>query len=485
MLCVVVALLLRLHQLDLAPFWMDEIATVFFVRLPWREFLGPIGQLESNPPGYYALMWLLAPLTGEGAFGMRLPSALAGAASVLPVHAYARRRFGNAAALLAAACLAVAATHVIQSQEARTYAILFLLGATTLWWLDRELDRGAPRLAGMAILLGLAGAALILLHATAAFAIAGLHAYVLAILVQRRALSARWIAMLVGAGGLTLLLCGWWLRLALGIARAPDSSIAWIAPPTLADIPAYLTAGLIAPYYEWAYPIAAAVLVLLLATAVVLAVRRRDAAALALLVAAAVAGGSLVLASLAVPVLIERTALILLVFLLPLFGWVLATLRPRALAVMLGLALLACDLGAIVGHYRTDAVEGRRHTPWARAVERVERRIEPGERAVIAASFAALALPMHAGERLRATRPYGALPPEGDRLGALVAARIAEVQRLDPAGACPAARGLWTIGFEDAAASPLAPLMARCGWTLASEEPISALRIHHWTAPGR
>ena len=70
--CLVLALGLRLHQLGLAPFWMDEIATVFFVRLPWAELIGPIARLESNPPGYYALMKILAPLTGEGEFGLRL-----------------------------------------------------------------------------------------------------------------------------------------------------------------------------------------------------------------------------------------------------------------------------------------------------------------------------------------------------------------------------------------------------------------------------
>lgn len=150
-LLLLLALALRLFQLGTGYFWMDEIATVFFIRLPWAELFGTIARLEPSPPGHYALLKLLRPVLGEGEWGLRLPSALAGAAAVLPVFLFTRRAFGPRAALAAGLLLALAGQHVIQSQEARNYATLFLLAAIVLAALEAGLE--APGRRGPALLL--------------------------------------------------------------------------------------------------------------------------------------------------------------------------------------------------------------------------------------------------------------------------------------------------------------------------------------------
>ena len=485
--CLGIALGLRVYQLGLAPFWMDEIATVFFIRLPWAELTGPIARLESNPPGYYALLKILAPLTGEGEFGLRLPAALAGAAAAVPVFLYARRAFGVPSGVIAAFCLALAGNHVIQSREARVYAVLFLLCATVLLLLDKLLEQpGRARPFGIALLLGVAGAAMLHLHVTAGFALAGLHVYALTLVLARGGAGRGAIVLaLGGAAALTLLLSSWWLGIVLEIASAPVSSITWIDRPTLADFSVYFVTGLIGPFYDARFYPAVAVLGVLLACAAALAVRRRDPRAIALLAALATSAALFVLVSQIVPVLLARTALILLVFALPLFGWALATLRPRLLAGGLGLALAALNLVAIAEYYREEATQGRQHSPWRHAVEAVERAIAPDERAMLIGSFETLALPLYAGPRLRAVRPFLVTALEGDPLSDLVLQRMPDVVVFDPAGPCPedGMRGWWIIRLGRPEYSAVAARLAACGWTMRSEQDFVRLSVAHWRAP--
>ncbi len=484
--CLGIALGLRLFQLGLAPLWADELATVFFVRLPWAELVGPIARLESNPPGYYALLKILAPLTGEGEFGLRLPAALAGAAALVPVFLYARRAFGATSGVIAALCLALAGNHVIHSREARVYSLLLLVSATVLLVLDKLLERpGRARLFGIALLLGAAGAAMLHLHVTAGFALAGLHVYALALVLARGGAGRGAILLaLSGAGALTLVLSLWWLGIALEIARAPVSSITWIDRPTLDDVSVYFVAALFGTYETRFYP-AVVVLVALLAGAAAMAARRRETRAIALLAALVTSAALFFLVSQAVPVLLARTAMILLVFDVPLFGWVLATLRPRALAVGLGLALATLNLWAIAGHYHEEATDGRQHTPWRHAVEAVERAIAPDERAMLIGSFETLALSLYGGPRLAATRPFLVTMLAGDPLWPVAMRRIPDTALFDPASGCPdgGMRGLWVIRSDRVEQTPVAPRLSACGWRLRAEQGFARLRVLHWRAP--
>lgn len=484
-LALALAAALRLHQIGLAPFWMDELATLWFARLPLADLLGPMLRLEANPPGYYLLLRAIAPLTGEGEAGLRLPAAIAGTLAVLTTHAYAKRAFGPGAALLAACGIAIAAMHVKGSQEARTYALLFLLCSLALALLERAIAQAASSRARLVLEQGVVGAAMIHLHSTAVFAVAALHVYGLVRIALLPAHRGALLRALIGAGLLTLALSGWWLLIAIDIARSPVNSIRWIAKPGLADAAATFAAAFVAPFIDARAGWALAWLGALLGAALLLAIRRGHAPAIALLAALGAGGAMFFAVSQAVPVLLDRTALVLLVFAMPLFAWVAATLRPRILGAAAGLGFVALSAQGVLDHYRTDATLGRQHTPWRHAVERIETRIAPDERAVMLGGFEAIAFPTYSGARLRATRPYFALPHADDHLGGVVVRRTDGVVALDRPGTCPAppVRGLWTVGFQPAEHSFIAPLMARCGWVLVADEPLSALRIAHWRAP--
>ena len=88
-----------------------------------------LGTLEDgHPPLYFAFMLFWTKLFGHGLFALRLPSALAGAASVLVVHRLGLRLLRDrGGALLAAALVALHGFHVYWSQFARPYALAALL----------------------------------------------------------------------------------------------------------------------------------------------------------------------------------------------------------------------------------------------------------------------------------------------------------------------------------------------------------------------
>jgi len=141
--CLLLALALRLHRLAAPSPWVDEIASWTFARLAWSDLLGPVAHVETNPPGYYALLKLVIGAAGPGEAVMRLPSAIAGALAVVPVALVGRRTGGPLAGLFAGGLVAVSAMQIHHSQEARGYALLFLALATALWLAGPMLDRAA------------------------------------------------------------------------------------------------------------------------------------------------------------------------------------------------------------------------------------------------------------------------------------------------------------------------------------------------------
>ena len=162
MLAAVVALtvlggLLRFATLDVQSLSGDEGVTSALLRMPFGEMLSTIPDTESTPPLYYALAWIWTRVFGHGEVGMRSFSALAGTASVPAVFAAGRALASARVGALAAGLAAVSPLLVWYSQEARSYALLVLLAALSLWALARALEEpGARRLAAWAALCALA-----------------------------------------------------------------------------------------------------------------------------------------------------------------------------------------------------------------------------------------------------------------------------------------------------------------------------------------
>ena len=127
------ALAVRLLDLGQELLWGDEAFTWWWTRQPLAGQWGSNAALEPDPPLFYTIAWLSTELLGNDERALRLPSALLGTLGVGAVFLVGRTAGGTRTGLLAALLTAIAAPHVYYSQEARTYALLSLLGTLAVW----------------------------------------------------------------------------------------------------------------------------------------------------------------------------------------------------------------------------------------------------------------------------------------------------------------------------------------------------------------
>jgi mannosyltransferase len=137
---------LRFATLDLQSYRYDEAVTVG--RVLHANFLDTFSEVpnsESTPPLYYLVAWLWSKPFGTGEVGLRSLSALAGTASILVVYLGALALpLPRRAGLIAAAAVAVSPVLIWFSQDARAYALVFLLTALSFLFFARA-RRGASR----------------------------------------------------------------------------------------------------------------------------------------------------------------------------------------------------------------------------------------------------------------------------------------------------------------------------------------------------
>jgi uncharacterized membrane protein len=136
---VVLGAALRFATIDLQSYRYDEAVTVGRVLHPslW-DTLSAVPRSESTPPLYYLVAWLWSRPFGTGEAWMRSLSALAGTGSILAVYLAARALpLSRRAGLIAAAAVAVSPVLVWFSQDARAYALVFLLTALSFLFFAR------------------------------------------------------------------------------------------------------------------------------------------------------------------------------------------------------------------------------------------------------------------------------------------------------------------------------------------------------------
>ncbi|MGE5283333.1 MAG: glycosyltransferase family 39 protein, partial [Chloroflexota bacterium] len=141
---VVLGALLRFATLDLQSYRYDEAVTVARVLHPSLfDTLSAVPRSESTPPLYYALAWLWSRVFGTSEVGLRSLSALAGTASIAVVYLAARALpLPRRAGLIAAAIVAVNPVLIWFSQDARAYALVFLLTALSFLFFARARRSG-------------------------------------------------------------------------------------------------------------------------------------------------------------------------------------------------------------------------------------------------------------------------------------------------------------------------------------------------------
>jgi mannosyltransferase len=177
------AVVLRFSTLDSQSFWADEVATVKLLDLDLPSMLRAIPDSEGTPPVYYVLAWGWTQLFGTGEIGVRSLSALAGAAAVPVFYAAAAELCSRRVALAVAALAAVNPLLIWYSQEARSYSLVVLLGALSVWAFARMLRRPSP---GLAAVWMLASALALGTHYFAGFLVAAEAAWLLAAQRTRR-----------------------------------------------------------------------------------------------------------------------------------------------------------------------------------------------------------------------------------------------------------------------------------------------------------
>lgn len=422
----VVTLLVCLVDLGRPALWQDELATWSATTRSLPGLVQLVMHVDGVLVGYYALMHGWVALVGVSPVALRLPSAVAMAATTAVVAVIGSRLFGRRAGLLASLLLAALPAVSTYGQEARAYALTMLLAATSTLLLLRLVERASW---GRALAYGLGLGALGASQLTAVLLVG---AHLVAVLASRRdpgPLTRRWLtAVATAAIGLAPLVY---------VGHRQRDQVGWIPRTswhTVADLPTQLAGA------TWP-----AVLVLTLA---LVALGRRERGIALCLVTAVVPVLGLLAISAVTPLFLPR-------YLLPtLVGWALlagaALARaPRPLALLALVAVAATGLPAqlvLRGPTKNDQ-------PDYRAIAHVMvNHTRPGDAVVV---------PTAAGVRFRvgvlAYLPATAWPQD-----ALVVQDAATARRLDarecrPATCLGSPQRLW-VGCRGACTGPLGSL---------------------------
>jgi mannosyltransferase len=317
--------------------WFDEAATVRIVRQDLPTMLASIEDDERIPPLHYLILHAWVRVLGHAEWSVRLPSALAGIASVFVLFLLTKRLFGVGAALIAALLLAVAPYQIEYAQEARAYTLVVLTSLLSCWMFVRLLDtEGAkPRLDATYVL---ASVAALYSHLYAIFTLAAQAvAYALEWTRSDKPLLGvrRWVVTQVAIAALFLP----WLPIAIRWARSVGSGF-WVRPMTLYD--------LCAAYVAYAGGTGILIALLVLVVLGVIAERRnRRGIALMLALATLPVVVPVIVSILTKPTFTPRYGIVAPAALYALAGCGVIALRYRIAQVVLTLALAALSINGL------------------------------------------------------------------------------------------------------------------------------------------
>lgn len=244
---VAVGAILRFYALGAKTIWLDEAFSIWIANHPLAEIFPWLIRIDHHPPLYYVSLHFWQALFGDIQGPVRALSALCGTLAIPVFYLATRRLFNTPTALIATLILALSPFHVRFAQEARMYALLTLAAAGVLYFTARLLTEtlGQSRRSTW-IGLGVCQAAAMLNHNTAtvllplALNVSGLG---ILFLVRRGRLHAslvgltdpRFFRRWLGGQAVAVLL---WLPWALPFviqARVVDHEF-WLQPPTLGTI---------------------------------------------------------------------------------------------------------------------------------------------------------------------------------------------------------------------------------------------------------
>jgi mannosyltransferase len=212
---------LRAAALGHHSFWYDEAESVRFINYSFRELALGLRHDNGSPPFYFLLLKPWAALFGESEAALRALSVAFGVLAVPALAAVALRMVGERAAVLSVWLLAVSPFAVELSNEARTYALVILLGLVDmLFFLRWRQSRRWGDLAGYVL-----ATFLICYSHYFAFTVPLAQGLTVLLLHRRERLLWRW----AGAMALAALLWSFWLPTFLAqVTRREDAQEGWL-----------------------------------------------------------------------------------------------------------------------------------------------------------------------------------------------------------------------------------------------------------------
>ncbi len=211
---------LCLYDISSRSLWLDESATVAIASQHGAAFGAALAHDGGNMLGYYALLHVLMGLFGSGAFAIRLPSAVAAAATTAVVGVLALRLFDRRVAIGSALLSGVSLSLVYWGQNARGYTPMVALIAGSFLAFVALLQDGAGWRAWLAYVA-----------LTTAAVYAGLEA---ALVVPAQLLALLWFRqrarVVVSAVAVTALCC---VPLAVLASERGSGQLFWVPKPSL------------------------------------------------------------------------------------------------------------------------------------------------------------------------------------------------------------------------------------------------------------
>lgn len=124
---VVLGALSRFLDLGTQSLWLDEVIQIDTVRLIGSEGFEVVAERDNVAPLSHWILWAWTQFFGDSETAVRMPSALSGVAAIGLMYLLGARLFGVAVGLAAAAITALSPFALWHAQDARMYALLFLL----------------------------------------------------------------------------------------------------------------------------------------------------------------------------------------------------------------------------------------------------------------------------------------------------------------------------------------------------------------------
>ena len=136
-------LAVTLWKIQVPSFWRDEGATQSATQRSFTDLITMLGHVDAVHGAYYVVMWLGVRLAGHGELALRLPSALAMAATAALITVTGRRLVSQRAGLAAGLTFAALPAVSWFAQDARPFALETAAAAAASYVLVRLAEDGA------------------------------------------------------------------------------------------------------------------------------------------------------------------------------------------------------------------------------------------------------------------------------------------------------------------------------------------------------